>query len=67
MIDTSDVKIKSLTKSKNQCKVDTSMTCNGCKTGNVPFVIKKKDAIIQQKCKCSTREHKLIEKIVKVL
>jgi len=67
MVTTSDVKIKSLTKSANQCKIDTTMVCGGCEKINVPFVIKKKKAIIQQKCNCTTREHTLAEKIVKVL
>ena len=62
-----DVKVKSLTKKVNQFTVDTSLECGECKKKNVPFVIKKKDAIIQQKCKCNTREHKLTDKIVKVL
>ena len=67
MRETPDVKIKSLTKSGKQCKVETSLVCGGCEEKNVPFVIHKKKAIIQQKCGCKTREHKLAEKIVKVL
>ena len=63
----SNVKIKSLTKRVHQYTVNTSLTCQACKKENVPFVIKKKDSIIQQKCTCKTREHTLSEKIIKVL
>lgn len=65
--DNSDVKIQSLTTRGKQCTIHTSLTCDGCKKKNVPFVIKKKDAIIKQNCSCKTREHKLNEKIVKLL
>lgn len=62
-----DIKVTSLKKSKLQCTLDTSMVCEGCHKKNVPFVVKKKDGIIKQKCSCHTREHKLSEKIVQVL
>jgi len=65
--DSTDVKIQSLTTKGKQCTVHTSLTCEECKKKNVPFVIKKKDAIIKQNCSCKTREHKLNEKIVKLL
>lgn len=59
--------ITSVKKGKTQCTIDTSVTCEACHKTNVPFVIKKKNTIIQQKCSCRTREHVLAEKIVRVL
>lgn len=66
--DGTDLKIKSIThRGKTQCTVYTSMVCGECHKDNVPFVVKKKNAVIKQSCLCKTREHTLAEKIVKLL
>lgn len=59
--------VKSLTKSKSQYELKTSLTCGGCKKTDVPFVIKKKGSTIKQNCSCKTREYSLTDKIVNIL
>lgn len=66
--DGASVSITSLTKKNTALyEVYTSYECGTCHTIDTPFVIKKKQAFIQQKCKCKTREHVLADKIVKLL
>lgn len=67
MLGGADVIIRSLTKKQTKkYTLDTSYACGACGTQNVPFAITRKD-IIRQMCKCPAREHRLLEKIVKIL
>lgn len=61
------MKVKSILKKKTQYNVTTSMTCQGCKKTEVPFIIKKKDSTLKQKCDCNTREFRLVDKILAIL
>lgn len=62
-----DCDVKSITKMKTQINVHTSMICGGCEKTDVPFVIKKKNRCIKQKCSCNSREFTLTDKIMNIL
>jgi len=59
--------IKNILKKKTQYNVISTNTCNVCKTVDTPFIIKKKEGILKQLCKCKTREFKVIDKIIDII
>jgi hypothetical protein len=66
MVRDADVTVKSITKKgKSVHWVNTDLRCNTCNKLNVQFKISR-DKIVQT-CSCKSREHKLSDKIVRVL
>jgi len=62
-----DITLKNINreKSKGKYTVHSEYICSSCNTENVQFSIDKKT--IRQVCKCKTRQHILIDKIVNTL
>ncbi len=66
MVRDTEITVKSISKKgKNVRWVNTDLTCTGCNKPNVQFKISR-DKIVQT-CACKSREHKLSDKIVRVL
>ena len=66
MVRDTEITVKSISKKgKNVHWVNTDLKCTGCNNLNVRFKISR-DKIVQT-CACKSREHKLSDKIVRVL